>query len=64
MAPIRLCAAHAISCLSTTTLTTRNASGTIQSQVTQSYSKSWGLDVSAPAGNQLIGNDYTDLAVA
>ncbi len=48
----------------TTTLVTRNSSGAIVAQVTQSYAKSWGLDITSLANNQLIGNDYTDLAPA
>jgi hypothetical protein len=48
----------------TTTLTTRSASGSITSQVTQSYTKSWGLDDSSLFAYQIIGNDYTDLAPA
>jgi hypothetical protein len=49
----------------TATLTIRDASGNVLSQATSPYAKSWGL-ASAPDGttNQVIINDYTDLAPA
>jgi hypothetical protein len=46
----------------TTTLITRDGSGNIVSQQTQSYDKSWGL--SGVPGSEVIINDYTDLAKA
>ena len=48
----------------TTTLVTRNASGTVISTVTQSYAKSWGLSASPDVPQQVIANDYTDLTPA
>jgi hypothetical protein len=48
----------------TSTFTTRDASGNILSQSTTPYSKSWGLDAALNVSNQLIINDYTDLAPA
>ena len=49
----------------TTTLVTRDASGKIVSQQTQSYSKSWGLGAQSADGTyQVIQNDYTDLKLA
>jgi len=48
----------------TSTFITRDASGNVLSQSTTPYSKSWGLDVSANVGHQVIVNDYTDLAPA
>ncbi len=48
----------------TTTLITRNASGAVTSQVTQSYNKSWGIAQSTGQTQQVIINDYTDLAPA
>ena len=50
----------------TTTLTTRDASGNVVSQQTQSYAKSWGLG-GAKGGNlnhDVIINDFTDLTPA
>jgi Na+-translocating ferredoxin:NAD+ oxidoreductase RnfD subunit len=43
----------------TATLTTRDATGSVLSQTTTPYAKSWGL-----AKGQVIVNDYTDLAPA
>ena len=55
----------------TTTLVTRDASGNVVSQVTQSYNKSWGLGVSGalgaytdPSTPLVIINDFTDLTPA
>jgi hypothetical protein len=48
----------------TTTLISRNSAGAVVSQVTQSYNNSWGLGSSPDHPNQLIINDYTDLAPA
>src|SRR5205085_7626552 len=47
----------------TTTLITRDASGKVVSQQTQSYSKSWGLGGAKGGGlnNLVINNDFTDL---
>jgi len=47
----------------TTTLITRDASGKILSQQTQSYGKSWGLGGSSDNPDPII-NDYSDLALA
>jgi hypothetical protein len=49
----------------TATLTTRDASGKLLSQVSSAYAKSWGLqDNHASGANNPIINDYTDLATA
>jgi len=50
----------------TTTLITRDASGKVLSQQTQSYSKSWGLGGAKGGGlnNLVINNDFTDLVPA
>src|SRR5690242_580131 len=48
----------------TATLITRNASGVVTSTATESYSKSWGLSISADVPQQVIINDYTDLVPA
>lgn len=48
----------------TSTFTTRDAAGTVLSQSSTPYSKSWGLDTSSTSSYQLIINDYTDLAPA
>jgi hypothetical protein len=50
----------------TTTLVTRDASGTVLSRQTVSYNKSWGLSDAKGAGiNHLVlVNDYTDLKLA
>ncbi|HXO59196.1 MAG TPA: hypothetical protein VN834_05290 [Candidatus Acidoferrum sp.] len=48
----------------TSTFITRDASGTVLSQSTTPYSKSWGLDTFSSASHQPIINDYTDLAPA
>ena len=48
----------------TTTLTTRDASGNLLSQTSSTYAKSWGLSGGKDGSNQLIINDYTDLAAA
>jgi hypothetical protein len=48
----------------TSTFITRDASGTVLSQSSTPYSKSWGLDVTANVSHQVIINDYTDLAPA
>jgi Na+-translocating ferredoxin:NAD+ oxidoreductase RnfD subunit len=49
----------------TATLTTRDASGKVLSQVSSVYAKSWGLqDNHASGENNPIINDYTDLATA
>ncbi len=50
----------------TTTLVTRDASGTVLSRQTLSYNKSWGLSDAKGAGiNHLVlVNDYTDLKLA
>ena len=49
----------------TATLTTRDASGSVVSQASTVYAKSWGLQDNHPTGpiNPII-NDYTDLATA
>jgi len=50
----------------TATLITRDASGNVVSQQTQSYAKSWGLG-GAKDGNlnySVINNDFTDLTPA
>lgn len=48
----------------TSTFVTRDASGTVISQSSTPYSKSWGLDNAAGVTHQLIINDFTDLAPA
>ena len=48
----------------TTTLITRDASGKVVSQLTQSYAKSWGLTLPNPGSPWVIGNDFTDLTPA
>jgi Na+-translocating ferredoxin:NAD+ oxidoreductase RnfD subunit len=48
----------------TTTLITRNASGSVLSTVTQSYDKSWGLSTSSDVPQLVIINDYTGLIPA
>jgi hypothetical protein len=48
----------------TATLTTRDASGNVVSQASSPYAKSWGLAGKDPGINQVIINDYTDLATA
>ena len=53
-----------VSLQGTTTLTTRDSAGNALSQNTGSYAKSWGLSSSSVGSNQLIVNDYTDLAAA
>jgi hypothetical protein len=47
----------------TATLTTRDASGSVLSQASSPYAKSWGLANSKDGSNTII-NDYTDLAPA
>lgn len=53
-----------VSLQGTSTFTTRDASGTVLSQMTTPYSKSWGLDTASSGSHQIIINDYTDLAPA
>ncbi|MFI5282094.1 MAG: hypothetical protein ACHQ0J_03080 [Candidatus Dormibacterales bacterium] len=54
-----------VSLSGTTTLVTKDASGNLISQATSSYAKSWGLGSPSPDGTyQVIGNDYTGLALA
>ena len=48
----------------TTTLATRDGSGNVVSQVTQSYNKSWGLSLVNPGSPWIIINDFTDLTPA
>src|SRR5256886_2672232 len=48
----------------TSTFTTRDASGAVLSRSSTPYSKSWGLDTVANVSQQVIINDYTDLAPA
>jgi hypothetical protein len=48
----------------TTTLITRDASGTILSQTTVAYSKSWGLGGTKDGSNMVIVADFTDLTPA
>lgn len=48
----------------TTTLVTRDASGNVLSQVTQSYNKSWGMVLLNPGTPWVIGTDFTDLTPA
>jgi hypothetical protein len=48
----------------TATLTTRDPSGSVLSQASSPYAKSWGLAGKDPGTNQVIINDYTDLAPA
>ena len=48
----------------TTTYTTRDASGNVLSQTSAAYAKSWGLAGSKDGSDQVIINDYTDLATA
>jgi hypothetical protein len=48
----------------TATYTTRDASGNVVSQTSSAYSKSWGLGGTKDGSNQIIINDYTDLALA
>jgi hypothetical protein len=48
----------------TTTYTTRDASGNVLSQTSAPYAKSWGLAGSKDGSDQVIINDYTDLATA
>ena len=44
----------------TATLTTRNSAGSIVSQSTASYTKTWGIGgVALPNGQDLIDTDYT-----
>jgi len=53
-----------VSLQGTSTFITRDASGTVLSQSTTPYSKSWGLDTFSSGSHQPIINDYTDLAPA
>lgn len=46
------------------TLTTRDQSGSILSQTTTAYSKSWSVAAIAPDGHLLIDQDYSDLRLA
>ena len=48
----------------TATLTTRDASGNVLSQSSTPYAKSWGLGAPTDGPNQVINNDFTDLASA
>jgi hypothetical protein len=48
----------------TATQTIRDASGNVLSQSSSPYAKSWGLAGKDPGTNQVIINDYTDLAPA
>ena len=48
----------------TTTLVTRDASGNVVSQVTQSYNKSWGVSLLNPGAPWIITTDFTDLTPA
>ena len=48
----------------TTTYTTRDASGNVLLQTSAAYAKSWGLAGSKDGSDQVIINDYTDLATA
>jgi hypothetical protein len=48
----------------TATYTTRDASGNVLSQTSAPYAKSWGLAGSKDGSDQVIINDYTDLASA
>jgi hypothetical protein len=48
----------------TATLTTRNSAGSILSQTTSAYDKSWGLDRNDSSPNWLIFVDYTGLTPA
>jgi len=53
-----------VTLIGTSTFITRDASGTVISQTSTPYSKSWGLDSAAGVTHQLIINDFTDLAPA
>jgi hypothetical protein len=53
-----------VTLLGTTTLVTRDASGNVLSTVTQSYNKSWGMDLPNPGSPWVIGTDFTDLKPA
>ena len=48
----------------TTTLVTRDASGNVVSQVTQTYNKSWGVGLQNPGSPWIIATDFTDLTPA
>ncbi|HKV87695.1 MAG TPA: hypothetical protein VJT78_06840 [Candidatus Dormibacteraeota bacterium] len=48
----------------TATLTTRDRTSKVLSQSSSSYDKTWGLGITAEAGNQVIFVDYTGLAPA
>ena len=48
----------------TATLTTRDQAGSIRSQTTSAYSKSWSIAAIAPDGHLLIDQDYSDLRLA
>jgi hypothetical protein len=53
-----------VSLRGSTTLVTRDASGNLLSTVTQSYNKSWGMDLPNPGSPWVIGTDFTDLKPA
>ena len=48
----------------TTTLVTRDASGSVVSQVTQTYNKSWGVALINPGSPWRIATNFTDLTPA
>ena len=48
----------------TATLITKDQSGTVLSQTTSAYSKSWSVAAIAPDGHLLIDQDYSDLRLA